>query len=69
MNICSHHLVERPSSEASKDPEKKGQQWRIPYIAGKARLDQTNTKEVCSTIEVCFHDDVLKYAEVESSLK
>ncbi|EAR90920.1 pre-RNA processing PIH1/Nop17 protein (macronuclear) [Tetrahymena thermophila SB210] len=55
INCCHTPIVQIPSFDVVERDGKQGQNWKLPYSAGKMRYDQTKDKEVCTTIDVAFH--------------
>jgi hypothetical protein len=58
INICYHEEVEKPQRELVEQGGQKGWTWQLPYRVSKPRHDQDTNKELCSTVDVVFHEDV-----------
>lgn len=62
INVCFHEKVEKPQQETVTQPNgERGTHWSLPYRVSKMRHDQDNKEELCSTFDVVFHVDVIKF--------
>jgi len=62
INVCFHDNVEKPEQETITGPDgKPGTNWKLPYRVSKLRYDQDTRKGLCSTYDVVFNNDVIKF--------
>ena len=62
INVCFHSKVPKAEKELCKQPDgTSGYNWKLPYRVSKLRHDQDNNKELVSTYDVVFHDEVQSY--------
>lgn len=62
INVCFHEDVEKAAKEPCIRPDgTRGFNWRLPYRVSKLRHDQDASKNMVSTYDVVFHDEVQSY--------
>lgn len=65
INITSHEIMEPLKKvERTNNKGKKGMSFDLPYRVSKARLDQDNKGEICTTYDVVFHPEVLSMCAI-----
>lgn len=58
VNICYHPEVQQPQRQIVQRGAEQGESWQLPYRVSKPRHDQDTNGELCSTVDVVFHEDV-----------
>tara|TARA_B110000285_G_C15120381_1_gene616755 strand:+ start:348 stop:791 length:444 start_codon:yes stop_codon:yes gene_type:complete len=62
INVCFHESIEKPTQEHHKRPDgSSGVNWSLPYRVSKLRHDQDNKKDLVSTYDIVFHEEVTKF--------
>jgi len=62
INVAFHENIDKPKQEQHKRPDGSvGVNWTLPYRVSKLRHDQDNKKQLVSTYDIVFHEEVTKY--------
>lgn len=64
INICSYVNVVPPSQ----DPQNPSM-WSLPHLLNKGRNDQDKKGNICTTYDVVFHPEAIKFAKDNLSFK
>lgn len=62
INVCFHEKVDKPQQQTVTNAKgERGTNWSLPYRVSKMRYDQDSKKDMCTTFDVVFHVDVMKF--------
>jgi hypothetical protein len=60
VNVCFHEFAPKPTKELVTAPDgSRGYNWSLPYHVSKMKHDQDSNKDVCTTFDVIFHNEII----------